>query len=34
MCDIISSISHYEGRAPEINRPNLERACALYFAKQ
>jgi hypothetical protein len=34
MCDIISSISQYEGRAPEINRPNLERACALYFAKQ
>jgi SpoVK/Ycf46/Vps4 family AAA+-type ATPase len=34
MCDIIASISHYESRHPEINKSNLERACALYFAKQ
>ena len=34
MCDIIASISHYESQPPEINKPNLERACALYFAKQ
>jgi hypothetical protein len=34
MCDIITSISQYESRPPEINRPNLERACALYFSKQ
>ena len=34
MCDIIASISHYEGRPPEITKPNLERACALYFSKQ
>lgn len=33
MCDIISSISHYEGRPPEVNKANLERACALYFSK-
>jgi hypothetical protein len=34
ICDIICSISNYECRTPEVNRPNLERACALYFAKQ
>ena len=33
MCDIINSISRYEGRPPEVNKPNLERACALYFSK-
>lgn len=33
MCDIIQSISHYEGRPVEVNRANLERACALYFSK-
>ena len=34
MCDIIDSISNYEGRESEVNRPNLERACSLYFSKQ
>jgi hypothetical protein len=34
MCDIINSISHYENRVPEVTKANLERACALYFAKQ
>ena len=34
MCDIIDSISRYEGRAPEVTKPNLERACSLYFSKQ
>jgi hypothetical protein len=34
MCDIICSISNYEGRVPEVSKANLERACALYFAKQ
>jgi hypothetical protein len=33
MFDIIDSISRYEGRAAEVNKANLERACALYFAK-
>ena len=33
MIDIICSISSYENRTPEITKPNLERACALYFAK-
>ena len=30
---IIHSISRYERRPPVINRSNLERATALYFAK-
>jgi len=34
LCDIICSISDYEGRIPEVTKANLERACALYFAKQ
>lgn len=33
MCDIINSISNYEGRPAEVTKPNLERACALYFSK-
>jgi hypothetical protein len=33
ICDIIVSISNYESRPAEVNRPNLERACMLYFAK-
>lgn len=33
ICDILSSISRYEGRPISINKPNLERACSLYFAR-
>ena len=33
MFDIIDAISRYEGRPPEVNRANLERACTLYFTK-
>jgi hypothetical protein len=34
ICEIIDSISNYEGRLPEVTKLNLQRACALYFAKQ
>jgi hypothetical protein len=33
MCNIIISIGKYEGRPPFISKSELERACALYFAK-
>jgi hypothetical protein len=33
ICNILTSIGRYEGRAPMMTKPELERAAALYFAK-
>jgi hypothetical protein len=33
ICDILKSISRYESRTLEATEANLERACALYFAR-
>ena len=33
ICNILQSIGKYESRAPQLTRPELERAAALYFAK-
>jgi hypothetical protein len=33
ICNILESISNYEGRAISMSKPDLERATALYFAK-
>ncbi len=33
ICNILTSIGRYEGRAPLMTRSELERATALYFAK-
>ena len=33
ICNILTSIGKYEGRAPQMSRSELERAAALYFAK-
>jgi hypothetical protein len=33
ICNILESISRYEGRAISMTKPDLERATALYFAK-
>ena len=33
ICNILESISQYEGRAISMTKPDLERATALYFAK-
>jgi hypothetical protein len=33
ICNILISIATYEGRTPEVNSENLERAAALYFAR-
>ncbi len=34
ICNILIAISLYEGRTPEVNAANLERAAHLYFAKK
>ena len=33
ICNILSSIGRYEGRPPQMTKPELERATSLYFAK-
>ena len=33
ICNILQSIGTYEGRAPRMSKPDMERAAALYFAK-
>ena len=33
ICNILASIGRYEGRPPVMTKPELERATALYFAK-
>src|SRR5579872_6607880 len=33
ICNILVSIGRYEGRPPNMTKPDLERATALYFAK-
>jgi len=33
ICNILISIGKYEGRPPQMTKPELERAAALYFAK-
>ena len=33
ICNILTSIGRYEGRPPMMTKPELERATALYFAK-
>jgi hypothetical protein len=33
ICNILISIGKYEGRPPYMNKSELERASALYFAK-
>lgn len=33
ICNILMSIGQYEGRPPNLRKPDLERATALYFAK-
>jgi len=33
ICNILTSIGRYEGRPPLMTKPELERATALYFAK-
>lgn len=33
ICNILLSIGKYEGRPPQLTRPELERAAALYFAR-
>jgi predicted ATPase with chaperone activity len=33
ICNILKSIGRYEGRPPQMTKPELERATALYFAK-
>ena len=33
ICNILLSIGRYEGRPPQMTKPELERAAALYFAR-
>ena len=33
ICNILNSIGRYEGRPPQVTKPDMERATALYFAK-
>jgi predicted ATPase with chaperone activity len=33
ICNILTSIGRYEGRPPQMTKPELERATSLYFAK-
>ena len=33
ICTILLSIGRYEGRPPQMSKPDLERATALYFAR-
>jgi hypothetical protein len=33
ICNILLAIGRYEGRPPQMTKPDLERATALYFAR-